>query len=347
MWTNELRKDYLLDRWVVIATQRKRRPTDFIRVRDVTKSSSCPFCPGNEHMTPPATLVYLQQDGKIVKEEDSESSRHKDWLIRCVSNLYPAFSPPNTDKSETTEKGHFELMKSIGFHEVIIESPRHEEHPGVARVSQLLHLIHAYQDRLKVIYSKDYVKYVSLFRNHGQIAGASLSHAHSQIIATPIIPHIAKEELERSKIFWDAHEKCVFCDIIENESKSPRLIWDNEGFIVFAPWASVHPYEFWIFPKRHQSNILDMTENEVEEMAKAMRVCFGGLKTLINDPSYNFGIHLMPSEHYHWHIEVYPRLTIWAGFEKSTGIFINIVTPEDAASSLREAIHEEELEIRL
>lgn len=342
-----MRKDYILDRWVVIASQRKRRPTDFAKPKETRKPSACPFCPGNESMTPPAILAYVQRDGKIVAEKDCDDFRHKGWLVRCIPNLYPAFVPPSGNKEEVSGEERFESMEALGHHEVIIESPKHDEHPGGARVSQLVHVIHACQDRLSDLYSKKYVKYVSIFRNHGLDAGASLSHAHTQIMAVPSIPCIVEEELKTSRMFWEQNNGCVFCDIIEKEEKGPRLIWENDGFVVFAPWASVHPFEFWIFPKRHQTSILEVTPNEVHGLATTLRVSLGGLRGIIDDPSYNLGFHMMPEDRYHWHIEVYPRLTIWAGFEKSTGMFINVESPEEAASSLKEAARKEEENIRL
>ncbi|HIE14114.1 TPA: DUF4921 family protein [Candidatus Bathyarchaeota archaeon] len=341
MLINEMRKDYILDRWVVIATQRKRRPVDFVKARVKRKPSLCPFCPGNEHMTPPATLVYLKRDGKIIKDKDQNGTRHKDWLVRCVPNLYPAFTSPSSQESRMDEAGEFEHVKAVGHHEVIIESPNHDEHPSVAKISQMVLVLNAYQDRLEALSSRKYVKYVSIFRNHGSDAGASLSHAHTQIMAAPILPRIVKEELNKCVDFWNENGKCVFCDIIEKEKEGPRLIWENESFLVFAPWASVHPFEFWIFPKRHQSTILKMNSKDIRELAVTFRASFGGLRSLLGDPSYNFGFHMISHRSFHWHLEVYPRLTVWAGFEKSTGIFINVVSPEEAASDLKEAIIKE------
>jgi UDPglucose--hexose-1-phosphate uridylyltransferase len=173
-------------------------------------------------------------------------------------------------------------------------------------------------------------------------AGASLSHAHTQIITTPIIPPIVKDELLKSRTFYRKNKKCVFCEILSKETKSKRFIWENDNFIVFTPWAAIHPFEFWIFPKKHQPTIRNMTKKDGKKLAYAMRVSFGGLKTLLNDPSYNFGFHMFPEECYHWHIEVYPKLTIWAGFEKNTGIFINAVPPEEGAKNLRKVFKKEE-----
>lgn len=340
---NELRKDYLLNRWVVIATERSRRPTDFAKQKaEAAQTSVCPLCVGNEHMTPPAVLLYLKQNGEIKKDKDRNGLRSKNWLIRVVPNLYPAFAPP---KEQATR---LQIMKSenfgyaVGHHEVLVESPNHDEDPADAELPQLTHLINAYIDRFRELSAKPYVQYVSIFRNYGKEAGASLSHAHSQIITTPTVPRIVEEEMAASKNFYGQHQKCVFCDIIEKETKSPRLIFVNSRFVVFAPYTSVHPIEFWIIPKKHDINILNLTKPEIKTFAETLKTSLKALKDLVNDPPYNYGFHLSldheAENYYHWHLEVYPKLSIWAGFEKNTGLYINTVTPETAAAELRETI---------
>ena len=335
---NELRKDYLLNRWVVIATHRKRRPTDFVKKDAVAESvdkSSCPFCPGNERMTPPAVLVYLRDEETVAKKRDTDGVRHTDWLIRCVPNLFSAFSPPKNGEE-------LESDKAIGHHEVLIESPNHAEHPSVARASQLVHVVNGYVDRLRELSSKPYVKYVSIFRNHRLEAGASLSHAHSQIIAMPIIPTIVNEELMASRKLSKEHGECAFCDILRREKRGPRFICENQDFVAFASWAGINPFEFWIMPKNHQGTLLTLKSKAVEGLAEILKTCLSGLKSLLNDPPYNYGFHIAPDEEtskfYHWHLEVYPKLSTWAGFEKSTGMYMNVVPPEDAAQSLKGAI---------
>jgi UDPglucose--hexose-1-phosphate uridylyltransferase len=296
-------------------------------------------------MTPPAVLVYLSANNGIKKDRDTDGFRHKDWVIRCVPNLYPAFTPPVEGEKARIVENAFVENRATGHHEVIVESPNHDEHPGTARVSQLIHVINAQVDRLRELSSKPYVKYVSIFRNHGLEAGASLSHAHTQMIATPFIPKTVEEEFKASEETFNKEKHCAFCNIVAKEEKSSRFIWKNNEFVVFAPWASVHPFEFWIFPRRHQCCLLDLSQREVESFAKTLRVCLGALKTLLDDPPYNYGFHQLCSatcNYFHWHLEVYPRLSIWAGFEKNTGMFINVVSPEDAAASLREAALEEE-----
>ncbi len=340
MALNELRKDYLLDRWVVIATERGRRPTDFVKQRgQQAKIGVCPLCPSNEHMTPPAVLIYLRSRHGIKKSKDEGESRHKKWLIRVVPNLYPAFSLPRRSISKRQIIRSENLRLAVGHHEILVESPIHDEHPADAGIPQLIHVINGYVDRLRELSAKPYVQYVSIFRNHGLEAGASLSHAHSQIVATPDVPRIVKEELIASKVYWKKNKRCVFCDIIESERSGPRFIFENARFLVFAPYASINPMEFWIFPSRHQTSLLEMSSNEVRLLAETMKISLSRLKTLVNDPPYNYGFHMAISKDatdcFHWHIEIYPKLAIWAGFEKSTGTYINTMTPETAAESLR------------
>jgi UDPglucose--hexose-1-phosphate uridylyltransferase len=341
---NEIRKGYILDRWVIMAVERASRPTDFhIERVKVKAKKACPFCPGNESMTPPATLVYLLKDGEILKKKDSNSTRHKGWQVRCFPNLYPALRPSlrETEYLET----EFHLRRgAFGFHEIVVESPSHGEHPGMARLDQLRLAFEAQLDLLKKFYSDPNIKYVQIFRNHGRECGASLSHAHTQIMALPLIPHLIRNELKSAKNYFRDHHKCVFCNIIDRERESPRLIFESERFIVFAPWASIYPFEFWILPKRHGSSPLDIHDSEKKDFVRTLRVSLGGLAGLLNDPPYNYGFHIAPktSEEYdkvyHWHLEVYPKLTTWAGFELSTEMYINVASPEMAAESLRKNV---------
>jgi UDPglucose--hexose-1-phosphate uridylyltransferase len=340
---NELRKDYLLDRWVVIATERSRRPTDFARQKtEQNQESSCPLCVGNEHMTPPAVMLYLNQNGKIRRDKDHDGKRPKNWLVRVIPNLYPAFAPPRelSNQMQIIKSGNFGY--AIGHHEVLVESPNHDEHPANSELQQLMLLVNAYIDRFRDLSKKPYVQYVSIFRNYGREAGASLSHAHSQIIATPTIPRIPAEEIMASKRYFDQHQKCVFCDIIEKETKSLRIVLDNSHFVVFTPYASVHPLEFWILPKKHAANPLGLSKAERTAFAETLKTSLKALKNLVNDPPYNYGFHLYKNhgarDYYHWHLEVYPRLSIWAGLEKNTGMFINTVKPETSAAELRKTI---------
>jgi UDPglucose--hexose-1-phosphate uridylyltransferase len=341
---NELRKDYLLNRWVVIATERGRRPTDFAKQKtESAKSTVCPMCVGNEAMTPPAVMLYLKDgDQVLVAQDPAVGERPKNWLVRVIPNLFPAFSPPKQlgDTAQIFKSEGF--GDAIGHHEVVIESPNHDEGPADAELPQLELVIRAYLERLRELSAKPYVKHVSIFRNYGHAAGASLSHAHSQIIATPMVPPLIQEELDASKEFFEENGRCVFCDIIERERSGPRLIHDGEEFVVFAPYASINPMEFWIAPKKHEANILAFDPRKTSAFAKVLKASLKALKDVVNDPPYNYGFHLAldkdAADYYHWHLEVYPKLSIWAGFEISTGTYINTVTPETAAESLRQTI---------
>jgi UDPglucose--hexose-1-phosphate uridylyltransferase len=341
---NELRKDYLLDRWVVIAIERGRRPSDFVKPKqEPAKTAVCPMCVGNEHMTPPAVMLYLKENSEITKSKDPlTGERSKNWLVRVIPNLYPAFSPPKEpqDAEEIVQKP--DLLNAVGHHEVIVESPNHDEDPADAQLPQLELVINAYIDRFKELSTKPYVKYISIFRNHGLEAGASLSHAHSQIIAMPTVPTTIQGEVDAAREYYNSHGTCVFCDIIERETKSPRLISQTEDFAVLAPYASINPMEFWIIPKKHAATIQNLTPSDVAAFAKTLNATLKALKNLVNDPPYNYGFHLAinsdAQDSYHWHLEVYPKLATWAGFEKSTGCYINTVTPETAAESLKKAL---------
>ena len=341
---NELRKDYLLDRWVVIATERSRRPTDFSKPKlEAAKTAVCPLCVGNENMTPPALMLYQKINDEIKRSQDPlAGERTKNWLVRVIPNLFPAFSPPKQpdDVGQMVQTDF--LWSALGQHEVIIESPNHDEGPSDAGLPQLELVINAYIDRVRELSAKPYVKFVSIFRNYGLEAGASLSHPHSQVMATPMVPTTIREEQKAAQAFYDSHGKCVFCDIIERETKSPRLISEDGDFVVFAPYASVNPMEFWIIPKHHAPNILGLSASEVSAFAKTLQTTLKALKDVVHDPPYNYGIHLalnpQAQDSYHWHMEVYPKLATWAGFEKSTGVYINTVTPETAAESLRNSI---------
>lgn len=335
---NEIRKDYLLDRWVIIASERAKRPTDFpAGAIEATDTEACPFCPGNEKMTPPAVLLYLPSNGNIEKGKDSNGERAENWLVRCIPNLYPALSPRKPITS--TEDALHTRRDGVGAHEVIIESPVHNEHPDKAPLSQIRLVVQAYSDRLKALSKWEYV---SIFRNHKKEAGASLSHAHSQIIATPMIPKSITDELAACRSWVEKDGGCPYCKIIESERNSPRLIFENRDFIALAPWASVHPFELWLIPKEHQHTLLQIEENQKDSLAQALKTCLGGLAETLSDPAYCYGFHIAPTHeghgYFHWHLEVYPKLTIQAGFEKSTGLYINVTPPEMAAQSLRQSM---------
>ncbi len=315
----ELRKDYFLNRWAIIATERRKRPTDLrVKEKEEIIEGACPFCPGNEHMTPPATLLYLPSGKGIIKAKDGEGERPSNWLVRCFPNLYPALRP---------EGEHY------GYHEVIVESPLHDEQPAVARDEQIKLVVQAYVDRTKAFIEDERIRYVCVFRNYGKRAGASLSHPHSQVIALPFEPPLI--EAERKGMIGS---ECKMCRVIEKElEEGERIVLESENFVVFCPWAAIHPFEFWIVPKKHERSLLEA--KNLDEFALLLKRTLKALKDLLNDPPYMYGFHVAArGVDFHWHLEVYPKLTEQAGFERNTGVFINIIAPEEAAKALSDYV---------
>lgn len=308
----ELRRDPVVDRAVIIAKARGKRPKDFVMPKAREEKRACPFCPGNERMTPPAHLVYtMGEEGPVEAEEG------KDWLVRCFDNLFPALTP---------EEGR-------GHHEVIVESPFHDEHIQRARMEQVRLVVKAYMSRLEELYKKDYVKYVLIFRNYGLEAGASLSHAHSQLIATPFIPTVLREEVEAFR------DGCPFCRLIGMEREGGRVFYESVRFVAFCPYASRIPFEFWIAPKRHSPSLTELKEEGAREFAEALRETLGAMSELLGDPPYNYWIHVAPKGmDFHWHVEVLPKTSIWAGFELGSDVYINTMPPETAAKLMREVV---------
>ncbi len=336
--SNEIRKDYLLDRWTIIASERAKRPTDFAgRPSRTAEDKACPFCPGNEQMTPPAYLLCVPSEDGVRMEKDSDTTRTTNWLVRCIPNLYAALTPRKA--VDFADDGLLRRRDGVGAHGVIIESPNHDEHPGTARLEQLELVVQAYMDALQSFSDWEYVQ---IFRNHGKEAGASLSHAHSQVIATPMIPKRVSDELQACRRWLKTEGSCPYCKIVEIERGGPRFIFENEGFVAFAPWASVHPFEFWIVPTRHQYTLLQLDATEKRAFSQILRACFGSLANALSDPPYSYGFHVAPNhgnyKYFHWHLEVYPKLSIQAGFEDSTDMFINVMPPETAAKSLRASL---------
>jgi len=343
---SEIRKDYLANRWVILAPERAKRPSDFAVSRVKAKPRVCSFCPGRENLTPPAKLLYVLRRSKIMKLSDRGGRRRSDWRVRCIPNLYPALSLP-IYRSATKTQGRFPYIgeRPTGVHEIIIESPRHDDHPHRASESQIELWLRAAIDRMGELGHLESTQSMALFRNHGREAGASVTHAHSQIITTPVIPARIEQEQQTMKKFHDESGCCALCQIRSTESRSDRKILSTEAFSVFAPWASIFPFEFWIVPKRHSNSPLDLSRDEARDLAKTIRLSFGALANILADPPYNSIFHLATSRFsdgvFHWHIEVYPKVSVHAGFELGTGMYVNTLKPEAAAQVLASAVKNE------
>ena len=329
----ELRRDVVSGRWVIIATERAARPTDFSRGRDwsAPDRDRCPFCAGREDQTPP----------EIYAVRDPGTRDGPGWKVRVVPNKYPALRIEGELFAEGAPL--FERMDAVGAHEVIVETPDHDTHLGLLPDDHVREVLRAYRERYVDLDRDPRFKYALLFRNHGKTAGASLSHPHSQLIALPVLPRRVEEELEVARAYFADHARCLYCDVVSAElERGERVVYENDAFLAYEPYASRFPFETWVVPKFHQASFGDLGDEELPELADALRATLHKLHAALDNPPYNFIVHSAPyeplPEHlYHWHIEIMPRLTSVAGFEWGTGFYINVVPPEQAAGFLREA----------
>ncbi|MFC1489996.1 galactose-1-phosphate uridylyltransferase [Candidatus Latescibacterota bacterium] len=334
---SELRKDPVTGRWVIISTERAKRPTDYVSSEQKNESANCPFCEGREHMTPPE--VYAIRDNNSPVDT-------KGWEIRVVSNKFPALSQSETLTHES--RGLYEQISGAGAHEVIIETTDHYDFLPQRSNDNLIKLIDTYRLRLEFMMRDEQLLYAQIFKNKGELAGASLSHPHTQIIATPVVPNIIESELNGSEKYFSAEKRCVYCEIIREEKKAgKRIVYENDSFISFCPYASRFPFEIWLMPKQHKSDFIMIDSAETAALADCLKITMSKLMKSLGDPQYNYLLHTVPNmavvgdirpvidEYYHYHFEIFPKLTKIAGFEWGTGIFINPTPPEDAAAFLR------------
>ena len=328
---SQLRKDPILGRWVIIAEERARRPTDFTPLPEIPSKGACPFCEGNEHMTPKEIFAY---------RNPGSSPNGPGWKIRVVSNKYPALRVEGN--LEKRGDGIYDRMNGIGAHEVIIETPEHVTSITDIPDEHVADIIKIYKERMLDLKKDKRFLFGMLFKNVGAASGASLEHTHSQLIILPSVPIRVKQEMNGSNEFFKYRGRCVYCDIIRQESEQKeRIVFETDNFIAIAPYASRFPFEVWILPKQHQSHFEDITESDLWGIANCLKNVLTKLESTLERPPYNYMIHTSPfntndMEYYHWHIEITPRLTRVAGFEWGTGFYINPVLPEQAAKFLRE-----------
>jgi UDPglucose--hexose-1-phosphate uridylyltransferase len=313
----ELRKDYILDRWSYIAANRGKRPKQFKKSEKNSNERVCYFCPGNEHLTPPEIGRVEYKNG---------------WKIRWFLNKFPAVSEDSKSRI-TMSDSYYSKGGAFGCHEIIVETSDHNKQLADLSVDEIKEVLEVYSLRIRELSKKEGIKYVQVFKNSGAEAGTSLVHSHTQIAATNIVPKLVKEEVAAAK----KYKKCPYCDIIRKEEESDRLIFSNDDFVVFAPYAPRFNYEAWIFPRKHYSNITELKSMEFESLAKAFKKVLFKLGK-INAP-YNFYMHYSPKgENLHFHFEITPRMNKWAGFELATGSYVITISPEDAAEFYRENI---------
>lgn len=309
----EIRKHYFLDEYVIIATERAKRPTDFAKSRPPSAGpENCPFCPGREERTPPAVAAYVR-NGDSVEVKADGAERVRGWSVRVFPNLFPAVGPEQ------------------GAHEVVAETPDHERPPSRLRDGEAVLLFRAFRDRF-LHHTARGARYVSLFRNHRAEAGASLAHPHSQLISLPLVP--PKMASERDAM---ARGGCALCRVVPEEARGGRSILRRGSWAAFAPRCARKPLEAWVAPEHHLPSLREVEGSDLRDLALLTRDLLARLEGVAGDPPYNALLFQMAEEPYHLSLRVQPELTIAAGFEKSTDIYINPLPPEEAARALREA----------
>jgi UDPglucose--hexose-1-phosphate uridylyltransferase len=264
------------------------------------------------------------------------------WTVRVVPNKFPALGIEGNLNRQA--EGLFDKMNGIGAHEVIIETPDHNATLATMELKRVADVLWAFRDRILDLRQDKRFKYILLFKNHGEAAGASLEHPHSQLIALPILPRTVISELEGAKQYYLYKERCVFCDIITQEVENGvRVVGENDNFLTLAPYAPRFPFETWILPKRHESAFEHSSTQMFTDLARSLKDLLSRADQVLDNPAYNLVVHTAPvqdphQDHYHWHIEFMPKLTKTAGFEWGTGFYINPTPPEEAARFLREAV---------
>ena len=341
----ELRKDPVIGRWVIIATDRAKRPDQFsssaVEKEELAAGEKCPFCEGNESLTPPEIYALRKPGG---------APNGPGWNVRVI----PSISPLLHIEGNLDRHGHgmYDLMNARGAHEIIIETPQHLVEGQLSK-EQIISSINVILSRIQDLERDPGIKYVLMFKNYGKAAGGGhIKHARTQIIGTPVNLKRVKEELAGTKTYYDYKERCIFCDILKQEmAAQKRVIADSKYFIAIAPFASRFPFETWILPKEHSCDFYKIDRDRIPDFVELSRLVFGKTRKAIGDFPFNFVLHTAPFRRdiakrdywetidydYHWHFEILPILTRVAGFEWGSGFYINPLPPEDACKYVKEA----------
>jgi len=330
---SEMRCDPIVGRWVVLDTDHPKRPGDFPKeTRKLSAKATCQFCPGKEHFTP--------HEVDAVRPQGSHANS-PGWMVRTVPNKFPALGRDGEVEKEAW--GMFDLMSGVGAHEVIIETPDHERDLADLSIEEVDLVLGQYLSRSRDLAKDKRHKYICIFKNFGSSAGATVEHAHSQLIALPMVPKTVLEELRGSHAYHQARGACVFCDMIEQEYKDrERIVCENKSFLAFCPFAPRYAFEVWVIPKAHSASFADMDEAARKDLAAHLHEVLDRVRKVLGGPAYNFYIHTAPidyanPQHYHWHIEIIPKLTRSIGFEWGTGLHIVPTLPHEAAGYLRKS----------
>ena len=325
----ELRQNFFTKEWVIIATERAKRPEELAthRPQQAVPSfiDSCPFCPGNEGQTPVEVMRL--------------PSRDEPWQVRVVPNKFPALS---SDLQPARTPQHLRRrIDGFGYHEIIVDSPDHSRSLAQLTDTQVASVLTAYKQRYNVLSLDHRVSHITIFKNHGTDAGASIQHPHSQLIATPMIPIQVRHRLHEALRHYDDVGECMFCHMVEREIEDQtRVVVKSDRFVAMQVFASPTPFATHIFPLRHMASFGDISEMEITDLARVLRTLLAKIYVGLQNPDLNFTVRSGPAEyagarHFHWYVSVIPRLTRVAGFELGSGMFINTVLPEEAAEFLR------------
>ena len=327
---SELRKDPVVDRWVIIASERSKRPNATAPTIKSNSDEPCPFCAGHEAETPPEVLAY---------RDASTWANSPGWRVRVVPNKYPALASVRDIPGSADSP--YRAMAGLGAHEVIIESPTHCLSMAELSEPQVEDVLRAYQQRSIALQDDPRWQSIIIYKNEGSAAGATLEHVHSQLLALPLVPYEIAQEWRALVAHHDATGRCLYCEILDHErTDQRRIVIESAAFIGFCPFASRFPFEIWVMPKKHSPFFHTIAEDELRQLALMLRQSLQRLAGIVDAP-LNFVIHSGPfkeakRERYHWHLEILPRIAKIAGFELASGCYINTEAPEMAARQLRE-----------
>lgn len=326
-----LRKRLLVDEWVVIAPTRADRPQQFSTSTTSKDDRGCPFCPESIELTPPT-----------IESWESPSFGHADWGVRVIPNKFPALRVEETYHTDSDPL--YETRGALGAHEVIIESPVHYKDWEEFEPEHLKVILRSWQDRMIDLRGDRRLRCAMIFKNQGALAGATLEHVHSQLIALPRVPSRLQRELDGAKDYFDAHGRCALCDMLDRERESgQRIVLENEGAVAVTPFASRMPFELWLLPTAHQGDFMSAQSRQLEVLAELIAEILPLWRTAIGSTAYNLILHCLPFDlvdepYYHWHVELLPRTGRIAGFEWGSDIFINATPSEVAAHHLRNLV---------
>jgi UDPglucose--hexose-1-phosphate uridylyltransferase len=334
---SQMHKDIFTDRWAIVEDGDGLRPTDFHFNKFTKDTGFCPFCESNEGSTPGEVFAIRNR---------ASSPNGPGWSVRVVPNSRPRLRIEG-GLARRAEILH-DLMTGVGAHEIIVETPRHDRSLHELEIGEISDVIRAFVARIVDLEGDRRVRYVLIFKNHGEGAGAhTISHSISQLIALPITPRAVKTKLMIARDYFALKERCIYCDVLQQELKSrKRLIADNEDFVVFAPFASRFPFEMCVLPKFHSSAFSRIEASQCKNLALILRDVLQKLDQKVGGPPYNLSLHDRPflrprgnywktiEEDFHWHIEILPQISRITGFEWASGFFYNPMPPEVAARCL-------------